>query len=112
MPGEKFSHEWTHLFPAVSAAYEVCLGAEKELMSQQTSNLTAIEAKALEKRLVNTCILGYLLVFGPTDTAREHVAKAILTDRDQGSDALVDRGHQVSGDPCSLLSYCAYVWYS
>ena len=60
-------------------------------MRQQTSILTATEAKALEKKLVNIRILGYLLVFGPTDTAQEHIAKVILTDKNQGPDALASR---------------------
>jgi len=49
MPGEKLGHDWTHLFPAVTAAYKICLEAEEELTRQQTSILTAAEAKALEK---------------------------------------------------------------
>jgi len=61
-------------------------------MRQQTSILTPTEAKALEKKLVNIRILGCLLVFGSTDTVREHIAKAVLTDKNRGSDALVSRG--------------------
>jgi hypothetical protein len=62
---EKLSSDWTRLFPAVSAVYVVCLKAEEELMRQQTAILTATESKALEKKLVNIRVLGYLLVFGP-----------------------------------------------
>ena len=91
MPGQKLSHDWTYLLPAVVAAYEVCLEVEGELMRQQTSILTATEAKALEKELVNIHIIDYLLVFGPTDIARERITKTILTDKDQGSEALVSQ---------------------
>lgn len=92
MPGKKFNDNWAHLSPAVAAAYGVCLDVEKELMRQQTPTLTAVEAKVLEKKLVNIRILGYLLEFGPTDTAREHAAKAVLVDKDGGSDAVTGRG--------------------
>lgn len=92
MPGKKLSDDWTHLSPAVAAAYGVCLDVEKELMRKQTPALTAVETKAVEKRLVNIRILGYLLVFGPTDTAREHVANTILAEKDQGSDTVISRG--------------------
>jgi len=92
MPGEKLSDDWTHVFPAVAAAYEACLEVEKELMRQQTSILTATDTKALEKKLVNIRILGYLLIFAPTNTAREHIAKTILADKDGDSDALTNRG--------------------
>lgn len=61
-------------------------------MRRQTSILTATEARALETKLVNIRILVHLLVFGPTDTIREHIAKAVLTDKNRGFDALVSRG--------------------
>ena len=61
-------------------------------MRRQTSILTATEARALETKLVNIRILVHLLVFGPTDIIREHIAKAVLTDKNRGSDALVSRG--------------------
>ena len=109
MPGKKLSDDWTHLFPAVAAAYGVCLEVEEELMRQQTSSLTVPETKALEKKLVNIRILGYLLVLGPTDAAREHIAKAVLTDKDQGSDMLIDRGgfyDQIFLRSCELPHPC------
>ena len=89
-PGEKLSSDWTHVSPAVATAYEVCLEAEEELMHQQTVILTATETKALEKKLVNIRVLGYLLMFGPTDAARENIAKMTLTDKGESPDALVD----------------------
>jgi len=92
MPGGGLGDIWTHALPAVSAAYEVCLEVEKELMRQQTSVLTATDTKVLEKKLVNIHILGYLLMFAPTNTAREHIAKVILVDKDEGFDALTNRG--------------------
>ena len=50
-------------------------------MDQQTSIPAATETKTLEKKLVNRSIriLGCLLTFGPTDAARENIAKRILT---------------------------------
>ena len=48
-------------------------------MDQQTSIPAATETKTLEKKLVNIRILGCLLTFGPTDAARENIAKRILT---------------------------------
>jgi len=92
MPGQKLSDHWTHLFPAVAAAYDFCLEVEKELMGQQSSIITATDTKALEKKLVNIRILGYLLMYVPTNAAREHIAKTILTDKDGGFDTLINRG--------------------
>lgn len=92
MPGKKLRDDWTHLSPVVDTAYGICLDVEKELMRQQTPTLTAVEAKALEKELINTRILGYLLVFGPTDTARRHVANAILTNKDRGHKSITSWG--------------------
>ena len=91
-PGEKLSNDWTHLSPAVIAAYEVCLEVEKELICQQTPILITTETKALNKRLVNILILGYLLIHGPTNTACDHVAKTILAGKDGGSDAVTNWG--------------------
>lgn len=78
-------------------------------MLQQTPTLTAVEVESLEKKLVNIRILGYLLVSGPTDTARKHVAKTILTDKDRGSDMVVNWGgfyDQLLLRPCQFLPYC------
>ena len=108
MPGKKLDNDWAHLSPAVTAAYQLCLDVEKELMDKRTSTLTATEAKDLEKKLVNTRILGYLLIFGPSEEARGHVAKSILTDKDDGSDAVVDRGgfyDQVFLRACKFLPF-------
>lgn len=59
-------------------------------MGQKAQNLTT--AEALEKKLVNIRILGYLLVFGPTNTSRKHIAKTILTDINGGPDKVIDQG--------------------
>ena len=81
MPGQKLDDDWAHPLPAVAAAYEVCLGVEKELILQQTPTLTATETKALEKKLINIRILGCLLMFAPASAACEHIAKRILTEK-------------------------------
>ena len=86
MPGEQLSDDWTHPSPTVVAAYRVCLELEKTLTGQGTQISSAIEKRALEKKLVNIRILGYLLVFGPTDTAREHVARTVLADKEEGAE--------------------------
>lgn len=86
MPGEQLSDHWTHQSPTVVAAYRVCLELEKSLTGQGTQILSSIEKRALEKKLVNIRTLGYLLVFGPTDTAREHVARTVLADKEGGAE--------------------------
>jgi len=49
--------------------------------------------ETIKKKLIDICILGYLLVFGPTDTARKHVAETILTDKNQGDpDQVISQG--------------------
>ena len=78
--------------PMVNSAYEACLEVEEEPMGQQASILTATKPKTLEKKLVNIRIPGYLLIFAPTDDAREHIAKAITADQIKGSDALINWG--------------------
>ena len=92
MPGKKLCDDWTHPSLAISTAYEICLHVEKEFMRQNTPNLPKDDAEALEKNLVNIRILGYLLVFGPTDTSREHVARMILADAGRGLDEIINRG--------------------
>lgn len=92
MPGTKLSDDWTHTSQDVTTAYQICLGVESCLMPQQGSNYTQAEKKRMEKNLINIRILGYLLIYGPTDIAREHIARTILTDKDGGSAALIARG--------------------
>lgn len=86
MTGEQLSDDWTHPSPTVVAAYRACLELEKALANQGAQILSAVENRALEKKLVNVRILGYLLIFGPTDTAREHVARTVLADEEEGAD--------------------------
>ena len=92
MPGKKLCDDWTHPSLAISTAYEICLHVEKEFVRQNTPNLPKDDAEALEKNLVNIRILGYLLVFGPTDASREYVARTILTDAGRGLDAITKLG--------------------
>ena len=92
MPGKKLCDDWTHPSLAISTAYKVCLDLEKESIRQNAPNLTKANAEALEKKLVNIRILGYLLVFGPTDASREHVAKAVLSDAVGGPNEIINRG--------------------
>ena len=108
MPGQKLDDNWTHPFPAAAAAYQVCLGVEKELILQQTQTPTATGKKVLEKNLINIRILGYLLMFAPTSAAREHIAKRISAEKDAGSDALIRRGayyDQLFLRTCKLSSF-------
>jgi len=94
MPGKKLSDDWIHQSPEVTAAYSVCLDAEKCLVPQQPPIFALAKVEALERAraLVKIRILGYLLVFGPTDTARKHVAGTILTEKEKGPEALIELG--------------------
>jgi len=104
MPGEKLSDDWTHESPEITAAYKLCLEADEHLQRAQTVPLVGV--KNAEGALVNIRVLGYLLVLGPTDTAREHVASMIVKAKDLTS--LIDLGEHYEKRflrPCKFASH-------
>ena len=94
MPGKQLSDSWNHSVPVVIAAYEVCREIEERLMSQlgPSTTRTTTGRRTLEKQLVNIRILGHFLTVGPTDVARGRISRTILTDLENGPDAVINRG--------------------
>ena len=63
----ELSDFFSHTSPNVVHAYKRCRAVEKDVMERGES----------ERDLVDVRILGYLLVFAPTDAALAHVTAAI-----------------------------------
>jgi len=106
MPGEKLSDDWTHESLKITTAYRICLAADKQLQRAQT--VPSVGVKNPDRALVNIRVLGYLLVFGPTDTAREHIASTILKAKDLTS--LIDLGEHYEKHFLRPCKFCTLSW--
>ena len=74
--------DFQHPRPTVVSAHERCREVEATIMRKL--NETSIESVAvvLRKELVNVRILGHLLTVGPSDFAKAHIAKTIISCED------------------------------
>ena len=92
--GQKLDNNWHHASSVVTSAYQICLDLERQLIHQLDSPAptATIATQELQRNLVNIRILGYLLTTGPSETARTHIAKTILTENNAGPDAVIDKG--------------------
>ena len=73
-PGRPLAQGFVHVIPGVVSAYTQCRLAEQEILLSLNSN---VARKDLEAQLVCIRVLGYLLAYAPSETARAYLANDI-----------------------------------
>ncbi|KAL0567561.1 hypothetical protein V5O48_014431 [Marasmius crinis-equi] len=75
--------------PSISRAYQECRRIEQTLQDQYHEQTSIVDLK----RLINIRILGYLIREGPTDTAKQNVAQAVLElEREGDTEGMIQLG--------------------
>lgn len=82
--------DFVHEHPTIVSAHRRCRNVGKDISRMTKSSSVQSETIILHKQLVNVRILGHLLAIGPSDAAKTHIAKTILSCEDDGT--LIQQG--------------------
>jgi hypothetical protein len=74
--------QYEHINPNYVNAYRICRQQEKGLLAKLDEASTASYAAVLKTQLVHIRILGHLFSVGLPDAAKSHVAKSIVSCKD------------------------------